>query len=94
MGPEGELCAQHMGSAPWFLVETRNSESRKVKKRQFIENRYKDVQRKKGLLVGRWLLKLKPDEVVAEESESDALILLKEAGVENIQPSTVVSTTI
>lgn len=40
------------------------------------------------------MLKLKLDEVVAEESESVVLILPKEAGVEIIQPSTVVSTTI
>jgi len=53
-----------------------------------------DQQKEKGLLVGRWLLKLKPDEVVAEESDSVALVLLKEAGVEMIQPSSLTSTTI
>jgi cation diffusion facilitator family transporter len=92
--PDGELSVQHLASAPWFLVETMNSESKEVKKRQFIENRYKDAKKKKGLLVGRWLLKLKPDEVVAEESESVALVLLKEAGVEIVQPSSEISTTI
>ncbi len=92
--PEGELSVQHLASAPWFLVETLNSESREIKKRQFIENRYRSAKKKKGLLVGRWLLKLKPDEVVAEESESVAMILLKEAGVEIVHPSSVTSTTI
>lgn len=92
--PEGGLNAQHMASTPWFLVETRTTETGEVKKRQFVENRYKDAQKKKGLLVGRWLLKLKPDEVVAEDGESVALILLKEAGVDIVQPSSVVSTTI
>jgi cation diffusion facilitator family transporter len=92
--PDGELSVQHLASAPWFLVETVNSESRAVTKREFIENRYKDAKKKKGLLVGRWLLKLKPDEVVAEESESVALVLLKEAGVEIVHPSSATSTTI
>lgn len=92
--PDGDLSTQHMASAPWFLIETINSESKAVKKRQFIENRYKDAKKKKGMLVGRWLLKLKPDEVVAEESESVALLLLKEAGVEIVHPSSETSTTI
>ncbi len=92
--PDGELSVEHMASAPWFLVETINTESQKVKKRQFVENRYKDAEKRKGMLVGRWLLKLKPDEVVAEDSESVALLLLKEAGVELVHPSSVVSTII
>ncbi len=90
--PEGELSIRHLASAPWFLVETVNSESKEVKKRQFIENRYRDAKKKKGLLVGRWLLKLKPDEIVSEDSESVALALLKEAGVEVVHPSSVTST--
>ncbi len=92
--PKGELSVQHLASSPWFLIETINTETRDVKKRQFIENRYKDAEKKKGMLVGRWLLKLKPDEIVAEESESVAIMLLKEAGVDIIHPSSVVSTMI
>ncbi len=92
--PDGQLSVQPLASAPWFLVETINNESKEVKKRQFVENRYRSAKKKKGLLVGRWLLKLKPDEVVAEESDSVALVLLKEAGVEMIQPSSLTSTTI
>ena len=92
--PDGELSVQNLASAPWFLVETISNKSKDVKKRQFIENRYKSAKKKKGLLVGRWLLKLKPDEVVAEERDSVALVLLKEAGVEIIQPSSVILTTI
>ena len=39
----------------------------------------------KSLLVGRWLLGLKPDQVaVAEIKEGTAAVLLKEAGVELI----------
>ncbi|MBU0946608.1 MAG: cation diffusion facilitator family transporter [Proteobacteria bacterium] len=91
--PEGQLCP-HLASAPWFLVETMVTETREVKRRQFIENRYKDAKKRKGLLVGRWLLKLKPDEVVAKNEESVAVILLKEAGVDMVQPSSLISTTI
>ncbi len=90
--PKGEICT-HLATAPWFLIETLETESREVKKRQFVENRYRDAERRKGLLVGRWLLKLKPDEVVAEDKESVALILLKEAGVDIVHPSSVTSTT-
>ncbi|HIP82631.1 MAG TPA: hypothetical protein EYH19_03495 [Desulfocapsa sulfexigens] len=90
--PEGKLNVQHLASAQWFLVETINTESKEMKKRQFVENRYKDAKKRKGMLVGRWLLKLKPDEVVAEDSESVALLLLKEAGGEFVHPSSFVST--
>jgi hypothetical protein len=39
----------------------------------------------KGLLVGRWLLGLKPDQVVVSEiKKGTAAVLLKEAGVEPI----------
>lgn len=69
-------------------------ETREVKRRQFVENRYRGAKKRKGLLVGRWLLKLKPDEVVAEDKESVAVILLKEAGVDMVQPSSLTLTTI
>lgn len=91
--PEGQL-SLHLSTAPWFLVETMVTETREVKRRQFVENRYRDATKRKGLLVGRWLLKLKPDEVVAEDKESVAVILLKEAGVDMIQPSSLTSTVI
>ncbi|MBU1138270.1 MAG: cation diffusion facilitator family transporter [Proteobacteria bacterium] len=91
--PEGQV-SLHLASAPWFLIETMVTETREVKRRQFVENRYKDAKKRKGLLVGRWLLKLKPDEVVAEDKESVAVILLKEAGVDMLQPSSLTSTMI
>jgi cation diffusion facilitator family transporter len=91
--PEGEFC-HHFASAPWFQVETMTIEGKEVKKKEFIENRYKDVEKKKGLLVGRWLLKLKPDEVVAEDNESVAMELFKESGVEIVHPSSLTSTMI
>ncbi|MCF8056867.1 MAG: cation diffusion facilitator family transporter [Desulfocapsa sp.] len=91
-GPEGGI-SLHLGKAPWFLVETMKTENKEVMKREFVENRYKDAEKKKGLLIGRWLLKLKPDELVAEDNESVVLVLLKEAGVEIVHPSSVTSTT-
>ncbi len=84
--PEGEYSLQHLASAPWFLVETVNTDTRDVKKRQFVENPYKHAEKKKGMLVGRWLLGLKPDEIVAEDNDSTALLFLKAAGVEVIAP--------
>lgn len=84
---DGEFSVQHLASAPWFLVEIMNSASKEVVKREFVENRYKKATKKKGLLVGRWLLKLKPDEVVSDKSDSVAVVLLQEAGVEIIHPS-------
>ena len=92
-GPDGEP-SQHFASAPWFLVETMTTEGREVKKREFVENRYKDAEKKKGLLVGRWLLKLKPDEVVTAARDSVAIELLKDSGVELVQPSSLTSTKI
>ncbi len=91
--PEGEVSLQ-LASAPWFLVETIRTDTKEVKKRQFVENRYKDAEKKKGLLVGRWLLKLKPDELMAVDKDRVAIVLLKEAGVEIVQPSSDTSTTI
>ncbi len=81
-GPEGQV-AEHFARAPWFLVETLNPETWKVKGRRIIENPYKDVERKRGFLVGKWLLSLKPDQVIiARKHGGTAEALLKEAGVQ------------
>ncbi len=90
--PDGDMSLQ-LASAPWFLVETLRTDTKEVKKRQFVKNRYMDAKKKKGLLVGRWLLKLKPDELVAVDNDRVAIVLLKEAGVEIVQPSSGTSTT-
>lgn len=81
--PDGDLYS-HLGSAPWFLVETMDRKSRKVV-REYMENPYVGEERKKGFLVGRWLLSLKPDELCLPGDASQdgtAVALLKEAGVE------------
>lgn len=81
--PDGNLYS-HLGSSPWFLVETMDRKSKKVV-REYVENPYIGEERKKGFLVGRWLLSLKPDELCLPGDaslEGTAVALLKEAGVE------------
>ena len=81
--PDGEMTG-HIGSAPWFLIETTDQKTMKIV-REYMENPYAKEERKKGFLVGRWLLSLKPDELyVPEDAHLDgtAVALLKEAGVE------------
>ena len=80
--PEGEP-SPHFVRAPWFLIETIDTNQGKVLKREFVENKYADRERKKGLLVGNWLLSLKPDEIIVQDGHNGtAIVLLREAGVE------------
>jgi cation diffusion facilitator family transporter len=79
--PEGEP-SFHFVRSPWFLVETIDTKQGKVLKREFVENLYSDREKKKGLLVGNWLLSLKPDEVIVPDGHNGtAVVLLREAGV-------------
>jgi len=79
--PEGEP-SRHFVRAPWFLIETIDSKLDKVIKREFVENQHAEAARKKGLLVGNWLLSLKPDEVIVpDDHKGTAVVLLQEAGV-------------
>lgn len=83
-GPEGDM-EPHLARAPWFRLDVIDRESQKVISRQYMENPNWNQERKRGLLVGRWLLEMKPDQVVvAEKKEGTATTLLKEAGVELI----------
>ncbi len=82
-GPGGNLAA-HMGSAPWFLFETIDKKEMSVV-REYLENPFWQEKRKKGFLVGRWLLSLKPDQLGMSENdkqEGTAVALLRESGVE------------
>ena len=81
--PEGEP-STHFVKAPWFLIETIDtSKDNTIIKREFVENRYVAREKKKGLLVGNWLLSLKPDEVIVPDGHNGtAIVLLREAGVE------------
>lgn len=74
--------AGHFAKAPWFLVETID-ETGEIVRREYLKNPHAEAERKRGYLVGTWLLGLKPDQVVAEEGqEGTAVALLREAGVE------------
>ncbi len=82
--PEGSP-AEHIAKAPWFLLETIDRTSKNTISQEYIKNPYWEEERKRGFLVGQWLLTLKPDQVVViEQREGTALALLKEAGVEII----------
>lgn len=80
--PDGVL-EPHLARAPWFLLEEVDLASGRVLHRQYLENPHGGAETKRGFLVGRWLLSLKPDQVrVAERKEGTAAALLEEAGVE------------
>jgi len=85
--PRGER-SSHFSSAPWFLIETVKEDGGQVTGREFVENPHAREARKRGLLVGQWLLRLKPDEVVVpeEKRKTTAAVLLQEAGVELLVP--------
>jgi cation diffusion facilitator family transporter len=81
----GGSTATHFAKAPWFLLEIIEQTSGKIINQEYIENPYWREERKRGLLVGQWLLTFKPDQIVlAQEKEGTAMALLKEAGVELI----------
>ena len=80
--PEGKI-SDHFVRAPWFLIETVDTKKQQVIKRQFVENPHARKERKRGLLVGNWLLSLKPDEIVIpQKHHGTAVVLLEEAGVD------------
>ncbi len=80
--PEGEP-SNHFVKSPWFLVETVDTVRQQVIQREYLENPYVEEEKKKGLLVGNWLLSLKPDEVVVPGNhQGTATALLREAGVD------------
>jgi cation diffusion facilitator family transporter len=82
--PEGSP-AEHIAKAPWFLLETIDRTSTYTISQEYIKNPHWEEERKRGFLVGQWLLGFKPDQiVVTEQREGTALALLKEAGVEII----------
>jgi cation diffusion facilitator family transporter len=82
--PGGPIEA-HLARAPWFLVERIDYKTQTVNGREYLQNPYWQEKTKKGLLVGRWLLGMKPDQVIAtDKKEGTAATLLKEAGVEMI----------
>ncbi len=84
-GPGGDISA-HIAKAPWFLLEVIDKKTGQVKSKQLIANPHVSAEHKRGYLVGKFLLELKPDQlVVGERKEGTAVALLKEAGVEIIE---------
>lgn len=82
--PDGEGDVfPYLGKAPWFLLERVEVASNKVLGREYVENPHQNADRKRGFLVGRWLLSLKPDKVIMPDAKESAVAaLLREAGVE------------
>jgi predicted Fe-Mo cluster-binding NifX family protein len=79
----GGFRAPHLARAPWFLLEKIDRTSNKTMAQEYVENPHWNAERKRGFLVGQWLLKFKPDQVVVpEKKEGTAVALLREAGVE------------
>ena len=75
--------ARHMAKAPWFMIENFDTEKNQVMERKFVKNPHLDAERKRGFLVGKWLLEtVHPDEIIFQERHGGtAEELLKEAGV-------------
>lgn len=81
--PGGDM-ALHIARAPWFCLETINKKNGKVL-REYLENPHWQAEKKKGFLVGKWLLAHKIDQLLLPEgttSTGTAVALLREAGVE------------
>jgi len=75
----------HLARAPWFLLEQIDVDTGRIKGRDYLENPHCRAETRRGLLVGQWLLGLRPDQLVAStEKESTITALLKEAGVDII----------
>ena len=80
-GPEGPV-SSHLAGAPWFQIEVVDTKDGKVVERKIVENPHKSAPKKKGFLVGKWLLGFKPDEVIVKSRHGGtAEALLEEAGV-------------
>lgn len=78
----GGAAAEGLASAPWFMLEVIHGKSGEVEERTYHENPHKDAEKRKGLLVGQWLMGLRPDELVVPDNHAGtAVVLLEEAGV-------------
>lgn len=78
---EGQT-VMHFSRAPWFLMETIERDKGTIDVR-YLKNPYLAAESRRGIHLGGWLLKQKPDQVVVcGEKEGAAVKLLREAGVE------------
>lgn len=81
--PDGVHSA-HLATAPWFLLEKTDGRTGQVT-REFLENPWLEAEKRRGFLVGKWLLGFKPDQLLLPAGsalEGTAIALLREAGVE------------
>jgi predicted Fe-Mo cluster-binding NifX family protein len=85
--PNGEI-KLHLGTAPWFQIEDIDRESGERLDVRFVQNPHADAASRRGYHVGKWLLSMQPDEIVAsEDKEGTPILLLKEAGVKIVGQS-------
>ncbi len=76
----------YLPRAPWFLIEILDRKTRAVSRSRYIQNPYHDIKKRRGFLVGTWLLEFRPNEIVVhDETWNPAISLLKEAGVELVK---------
>ena len=81
---EGGL-STHMAGAPWFMIETVDRKSGDITGVEFKKNPFMNLETKKGLHLGMWLLDMDPDQIVlVHDHPSTAVALLREAGVDII----------
>ncbi len=79
--PHG-MVADGLASAPWFMLEVVNGVTSEVEECSFWENPHYEAKKRRGLLVGQWLISQRPDEVVSPDGHAGtAMALLEEAGV-------------
>jgi len=80
---QGGEIVESLTRAPWFLIETLEREGGSTIDFEYVKNPYSDVRSRRGLLVGKWILGRKPDQVaVARKGDNAAFVLLEESGVE------------
>lgn len=83
---DGDL-AEGLASAKWIMIEVVDGNSGEVTECSFVENSFRDRPKRRGLLVGQWLISLRPDQVIMPDGHvGTAAVLLEEAGVDIISP--------
>ena len=80
---QGGEIVESLTRAPWFLMEILEGEGGSTIDFEYVKNPYSNVKSRRGLLVGKWILGRKPDQVaVARKGNNAAFVLLEESGVE------------
>ncbi|MFH0958547.1 MAG: cation diffusion facilitator family transporter, partial [Pseudomonadota bacterium] len=62
---EKTAISEHFGDAPYFAIIDRDLSRKDVAIRTYMENPFKDVEKKKGVRVAEWLSELGVDEVLS-----------------------------